>query len=328
MSNFPVTRMRRLRTSDGIRRLVQETRLSASDFIYPIFVTQERNVRREIAPMPGMFQHSLDTLPSEVESAADLGIPAVLVFGIPSIKDDEGSGAYARNGVVQEAIRVIKRTRPELVVVGDVCMCEYTSHGHCGILSSDGGVDNDRTLELLAKTAVRQADVGVDIVAPSAMMDGQVASIRSALDDAGHDAVPVMAYSAKYASSFYGPFRTAAESTPRMGNRKGYQMDPPNVNEAMREIEQDLREGADAVMVKPALAYLDVVAKAKQRFDAPLAAYNVSGEYAMVKAAAANGWIDERRIVLEALTGIKRAGADMIISYHAKDAAVWLSEDR
>lgn len=328
MSNFPVTRMRRLRTSDGIRRLVQETRLSASDFIYPIFVTQERNARREIVPMPGMSQHSLDTLPSEVESAADLGIPAVLVFGIPSIKDDEGSGAYARNGVVQEAIRVIKRTRPELVVVGDVCMCEYTSHGHCGILSSDGGVDNDRTLELLAKTAVRQADVGVDIVAPSAMMDGQVASIRSTLDDAGHDAVPIMAYSAKYASSFYGPFRTAAESTPRMGDRKGYQMDPPNVNEAMREIEQDLREGADVVMVKPALAYLDVVAKAKQRFDAPLVAYNVSGEYAMVKAAAANGWIDERRIVLEALTGIKRAGADMIISYHAKDAAVWLSEDR
>ena len=328
MSNFPVTRMRRLRTSDGIRRLVQETRLSASDFIYPIFVTQERNARRKIAPMPGMFQHSLDTLPSEVESAADLGIPAVLLFGIASIKDDEGSGAYARNGVVQEAILVIKRTRPELVVVGDVCMCEYTSHGHCGILSSDGGVDNDRTLELLAKTAVRQADVGVDIVAPSAMMDGQVASIRSALDVAGHDAVPIMAYSAKYASSFYGPFRTAAESTPRMGDRKGYQMDPPNVNEAMREIEQDLREGADAVMVKPALAYMDVVAKAKQRFDAPLAAYNVSGEYAMVKAAAANGWIDERRIVLEALTGIKRAGADMIISYHAKDAAVWLSDDR
>lgn len=328
MSNFPVTRMRRLRTTDGIRRLVQETRLSASDFIYPVFVTQERNARREIAPMPGMFQHSLDTLPSEVESAADLGIPAVLVFGIPSIKDDEGSGAYDRNGVVQEAIRVIKRTRPDLVVVGDVCMCEYTSHGHCGVLSTDGGVDNDRTLELLAKTAVRQADVGVDIVAPSAMMDGQVASIRSALDDAGHDAVPIMAYSAKYASSFYGPFRTAAESTPRMGDRKGYQMDPPNVNEAMHEIEQDLREGADAVMVKPALAYLDVVAKAKQRFDAPLAAYNVSGEYAMVKAAAANGWIDERRIVLETLTGIKRAGADMIISYHAKDAAVWLSEDR
>lgn len=328
MSNFPVTRMRRLRTTDGIRRLVQETRLSASDFIYPIFVTQEQNARREIAPMPGMFQHSLDTLPSEVESAADLGIPAVLVFGIPSIKDDEGSGAYDRNGVVQEAIRVIKRTRPDLVVVGDVCMCEYTSHGHCGVLSSDGDVDNDRTLELLAKTAVRQADVGVDIVAPSAMMDGQVASIRSALDDAGHDAVPIMAYSAKYASSFYGPFRTAAESTPRTGDRRGYQMDPPNVNEAMREIEQDLREGADAVMVKPALAYLDVVAKAKQRFDAPLAAYNVSGEYAMVKAAAANGWIDERRIVLETLTGIKRAGADMIISYHAKDAVVWLSEDR
>ena len=328
MSNFPVTRMRRLRTTGGIRRLVQETRLSASDFIYPIFVTQERNTRREIGPMPGMFQHSLDTLPSEVESAADLGIPAVLVFGIPSIKDDEGSGAYARNGVVQEAIRVINRTRPDLVVVGDVCMCEYTSHGHCGVLSSDGGVDNDRTLELLGKTAVRQADAGVDIVAPSAMMDGQVAAIRSALDDAGHDAVPIMAYSAKYASSFYGPFRTAAESTPRMGDRRGYQMDPPNVNESMREIEQDLREGADAVMVKPALAYLDVIAKAKQRFDAPLAAYNVSGEYAMVKAAAANGWIDERRIVLEVLTGIKRAGADMIISYHAKDAAVWLSDDR
>ena len=328
MGNFPVTRLRRLRTTDAIRNLAQETRLSVSTFIYPIFVTHERNTRREIAPMPGMFQHSLDTLPSEVESAAELGIPAVLVFGIPSAKDDEGSDAYARNGIVQEAIRVIKRTCPDLAVIGDVCMCEYTSHGHCGILTSDGDVDNDRTLELLAKTAVRQADAGADIVAPSAMMDGQVAAIRAALDDDKHDSVPIMAYSAKYASSFYGPFRTAAESTPRMGDRKGYQMDPPNVREAMREIEQDLQEGADVVMVKPALAYLDVIARAKRRFDAPLAAYNVSGEYAMVKAAAANGWIDERRIVLETLTGIKRAGADMIITYHAKDAAAWLREDR
>ena len=325
MSNFPENRMRRLRATPALRRLVQETRLSVSDLIYPIFVAEEAGEPREIEPMPGIFQHSLDSLKSEVKTVAELGIPAVLVFGIPSYKDEVGSQGYAPNGIIQEAIRAIKQAQPELAVIGDVCMCEYTSHGHCGILLDDGVVDNDRTLELLAETAVSQADAGADIVAPSAMMDGQVGAIRDALDDNDHENVPIMAYSAKYASSFYGPFRAAAESTPQMGDRKGYQMDPPNVNEAMREIEQDIFEGADIVMVKPALAYLDVITKAKQRFDTPLAAYNVSGEYSMVKAAAGNGWIDERRIVMEILTGIKRAGVDMIISYHAKDVAAWLA---
>ena len=328
MSSFPENRMRRLRATPALRRLVQETRLSASDLIYPIFVSEEVGEPREVEPMPGIFQHSLDSLIVEAETVAELGIPAVLVFGIPSLKDEAGSQGYAPSGIIQEAIRAIKQAQPELAVIGDVCMCEYTSHGHCGILLEDGTVDNDRTLELLAETAVSQADAGVDIVAPSAMMDGQVGAIRDALDDHDHDNVPIMAYSAKYASSFYGPFRTAAESVPQMGDRRGYQMDPPNVNEAMREIEQDIFEGADIVMVKPALAYLDVIARAKQSFDMPLAAYNVSGEYSMVKAAAANGWIDERRTVMEILTGIKRAGADMIMSYHAKDAAAWLAEGR
>ena len=328
MSSFPENRMRRLRATPALRRLVRETRLSVSDLIYPIFVSQEVGEPREIEPMPGIFQHSLDSLKAEAECVSELGIPAVLLFGIPSRKDEVGSQGYAPNGIVQEAIRAIKQTTPELAVIGDVCMCEYTSHGHCGLLTEDGVVDNDRTLELLAETAVAQAEAGVDIVAPSGMMDGQVGAIRDALDYNDHDNVPIMAYSAKYASSFYGPFRTAAESAPQMGDRRGYQMDPPNVNEAMREIEQDIFEGADIVMVKPALAYLDVIARAKERFDTPLAAYNVSGEYSMVKAAAANGWIDERRIVMEILTGIKRAGADMIISYHAKDVAVWLAEER
>lgn len=328
MSSFPENRMRRLRATPALRRLVQETRLSVSDFISPVFVTEEGGAPREIEPMPGIFQHSLNSVKAEVESVSELSIPAVLVFGIPSDKDEVGSQGYAPNGIVQEAIRAIKKTTPELAVIGDVCMCEYTSHGHCGILLEDGVVDNDRTLELLAETAVAQAEAGVDIVAPSGMMDGQVGAIRDALDDNDHEDVPIMAYSAKYASSFYGPFRTAAESAPQMGDRRGYQMGPPNVNEAMREIEQDIFEGADIVMVKPALAYLDVITRAKQRFDTPLAAYNVSGEYSMVKAAAANGWIDERRIVMEILTGIKRAGADMIISYHAKDVAEWLAKER
>ncbi len=327
MSSFPENRMRRLRATPALRRLVRETRLSVSDLIYPVFVAEDGGAPREIEPMPGICQHSLDSLRSEVATVAKLGIPAVLVFGIPSQKDDVGSQGYAPNGIVQEAIRAIKRAQPELAVIGDVCMCEYTSHGHCGLLTEDGSVDNDRTLELLAETAVSQADAGADIVAPSAMMDGQVGAIRDALDDNDYEDVPIMAYSAKYASSFYGPFRTAAESAPQMGDRRGYQMDPPNVDEAMREIEQDIFEGADIVMVKPALAYLDVIARAKQRFDTPLAAYNVSGEYSMVKAAAANGWIDERRSIMETLTGIKRAGADMIISYHAKDVAGWLAEE-
>ncbi len=328
MSSFPDNRMRRMRATPALRRLVQETQLSVSDLIYPLFVAEGINRPREIEPMPGIFQHTLHSLVSEVESVAELGIPAVLLFGIPTHKDEVGSQGYASDGIVQEAIRVIKQAQPELAVIGDVCMCEYTSHGHCGILLEDGIVDNDRTLELLAETAVSQADAGADIVAPSAMMDGQVGAIRDALDDNDHDNVPIMAYSAKYASSFYGPFREAAESAPQMGDRRGYQMDPANVNEAMREIEGDIFEGADIVMVKPALAYLDVIANAKQRFDTPLAAYNVSGEYSMVKAASANGWIDERRIVMEILTGIKRAGADMILSYHAKDVAEWLAEER
>ena len=328
MSNFPDLRLRRMRATAALRGLVQETRLSASDLIYPMFVTPGRNVRREIEPMPGMFQSSLDNLIREVEEVADLGIPGVLLFGIPADKDGAGIEAYSSSGIIQEAIRIIKQTTPELIVIGDVCLCEYTSHGHCGILLRDGNVDNDRTLELLRKTAVCQADAGVDVVGPSAMMDGQVVAIRSALDESGHDAVPIMAYSAKYASAFYGPFRTAAESAPQSGDRKGYQMDPPNVIEAMREIEQDVYEGADVVMVKPALAYLDVIAKAKQRFTTPMAAYNVSGEYAMVKAAAANGWIDERRVATEILMGIKRAGADMIISYHAKEVAQWLAKEQ
>ena len=328
MSSFPENRKRRLRATPALRRLVQETRLSVSDLIYPIFVSEEVGEPCEVEPMPGIFQHSLDSLTAEAKAVVELGIPAVLVFGIPSYKDEVGSQGYAPNGIIQKAIRAIKQAQPELAVIGDVCMCEYTSHGHCGILLDDGVVDNDRTLELLAETAVSQADAGADIVAPSAMMDGQVGAIRDALDDHDHENVPIMAYSAKYASSFYGPFRTAAESAPQMGDRKGYQMDPPNVNEAMREIEQDIFEGADIVMVKPALAYMDVIAKAKQQFDTPLAAYNVSGEYSMVKAASANGWIDERRTVMEILTGIKRAGADMIMSYHAKDVAGWLAEER
>ena len=328
MSNFPENRMRRMRATPSLRRLVQETRLSVSDLIYPVFVTQESNGPRVIEPMPGIFQHSLDSLLSEIEVVADLGIPAVLVFGIPSHKDEIGSEGYAPNGIVQEAIRAIKQTQPDLAVIGDVCMCEYTSHGHCGILLDDGTVDNDRTLDLLAETAVSQADAGADIVAPSAMMDGQVGAIRDALDEHGHDNVPIMAYSAKYASSFYGPFRTAAESTPKSGDRRAYQMDGANAREAMRELEQDTAEGADILIVKPALAYLDIIARARAAFDLPIAGYNVSGEYSMLKAAAANGWIDGDSAMLETLTSIKRSGADLIITYFAKEAAQLLRSNK
>ena len=327
MSNFPDVRLRRLRELPALRRMVQETRLSISDFIYPIFVTHGRDVRREIEPMPGIFQLSLDHLIAEVGEVANLGIPAVLLFGIPAEKDSMGTEAYAPGGIIQEAIRVIKQTTPELVIVGDVCLCEYTDHGHCGVIA-DNKVNNDLTLELLAKAAVCQAEAGVDIVAPSAMMDGQVAAIRSALDSSGFEDMPIMAYSAKYASAFYGPFRVAAESAPQFGDRKGYQMDPPNVRQALREIEQDIDEGADIVMVKPALAYLDVLATARESIDCPMAAYNVSGEYSMVKAAAENEWIDGRRVTIELLTAIKRAGADIIISYHAKELARWLAAER
>ncbi|MGH2544354.1 MAG: porphobilinogen synthase, partial [Ardenticatenaceae bacterium] len=301
-------------------------RLSASDLIYPMFVMHGRGVHNEIGPMPGIYQQSLDNLIVEAGEVAELGIPAVLLFGIPAQKDEVGTEAYEPSGIVQEAIRVIKQTAPELMVITDVCLCEYTSHGHCGVVV-DGRVDNDQTLELLAKTAVCQAEAGADMVAPSAMMDGQVGAVRDALDSSGHDEIPIMAYSAKYASSFYGPFRVAAESAPQFGDRRGYQMDPPNIRQAMREIEQDIEEGADIVMVKPALSYLDVLSAAKKQFGCPMAAYNVSGEYSMVKAAAQNEWIDGRMVTQEILTSIKRAGADMIISYHAKEAAQWLAAE-
>ncbi|MBI4499017.1 MAG: porphobilinogen synthase [Chloroflexi bacterium] len=322
---FPTARLRRLRRTDALRRMVRETVLSPEDFIYPLFVTHGSGVRDEIAAMPGQYQLSLDQLPAEAEELRELGIPAVLLFGIPARKDPVGSEAYDDQGIVQEAVRTLKQANPDLVVITDVCLCEYTSHGHCGVIVN-GDVDNDRSLELLADTAISHALAGADMVAPSDMMDGRVAAIRQGLDRRGLTGVPIMAYSAKYASAFYGPFREAAGSAPQFGDRRSYQMDPPNVREALREIAQDIAEGADLVMVKPALAYLDVLARAREAFPHPLAAYNVSGEYAMVKAAGRMGWIDERRITMEVLTGIKRAGADLIISYHAKDVARWLRE--
>ncbi len=305
--------------------MVRETTLAVSDFIYPIFVTHGRGVRAPVDPMPGINRLSLDYLLDEVEEVAGLGIPAVLLFGIPARKDAEGAEAYDAGGIVQEAIRVIKQAAPDLMVVTDVCLCEYTDHGHCGVLSG-GHVDNDRTLELLARMAERQVEAGADVVGPSAMMDGQVGAIREALDGRGFVDTPIMSYSAKYASGFYGPFRDAAGSAPQLGDRSGYQMDPANAAEALREVQADIEEGADVVMVKPALAYLDVVRSVRDAFDHPVAAYNVSGEYAMVKAAAENEWIDGRRVTLEVLTAIKRAGADLIISYHAKEVAGWLRE--
>jgi len=318
-----IDRLRRLRRTEALRRLVRETRLSPEGFVYPLFVVSGSGVRNAIPSMPGQHQLSLDQLPAEAAELRSLGIPAVLLFGIPPAKDEQGSGAYAGDGIVQQAVRALKQADAELLVITDVCLCEYTSHGHCGVVK-EGEVDNDATLPLLARTALSQAQAGADVVAPSAMMDGQVAAIRQALDEGGFPYIPIMAYAAKYASAFYGPFREAAESAPQFGDRRGYQMDPPNAREALQEIEEDIAEGADIVMVKPALAYLDVLARARERFDLPLAAYNVSGEYAMIKAAAANGWLDERRVTLEVLTAIKRAGADIIITYHAKEAARWL----
>ncbi|MGD0114585.1 MAG: porphobilinogen synthase [Dehalococcoidia bacterium] len=325
--NLTIRRLRRLRRTEALRRLVRETRLSPGDFVYPLFVVHGSGVRNAIPSMPGQAQLSVDQLPGEARELRDLGIPAVLLFGIPASKDDQASEAYAPDGIVQQAVRALKQADPELLVITDVCLCEYTSHGHCGIVR-DGDVDNDATLPLLARTALSHARAGAGMVAPSAMMDGQVAAIRRALDEGGFAQTPIMAYAAKYASAFYGPFREAAESMPQFGDRCGYQMDPANAREALREIESDIAEGADIVMVKPALAYLDVLARARQRFDLPLAAYNVSGEYAMIKAASANGWLDEKRVVLEVLTAIKRAGADITITYHAKDAARWLRESR
>jgi len=320
-------RHRRLRRSEGLRRLVAETRLSPSDFVYPLFVTHGSAVREEIPSMPGQFRISIDQIEAEARELAGLDIPAVLLFGLPSHKDPDGSEAYDDSGIVQEAVRAFKRATPDLVVITDVCLCEYTSHGHCGIIVN-GEVDNDRSLDLLARTAVSHARAGADIVAPSDMMDGRVAVIRDELDAADFPSTPIMAYSAKYASAFYGPFREAADSTPQFGDRRGYQMDPPNAREALLEIEDDIGEGADIVMVKPALAYLDVLTRARDEFDVPIAAYNVSGEYAMVRAAEANGWIDGPRVTMEILTAIKRAGADVIITYFAKDAARWLRNAR
>ena len=320
-----VHRPRRLRRSCTIRRMVRETTLAVDDFIYPFFVVNARNVRQEVPSMPGVYQWSPDLLAAQAEVVARLGIPAILLFGLPEAKDEVGSEAYDERGVVQQAIRAVKAAVPELLVITDVCLCEYTSHGHCGVVR-DGEVDNDATLALLARVALSHAEAGADMVAPSDMMDGRVGAIRSALDAAGFADLPIMSYAAKYASALFGPFREAAHSAPGFGDRCSYQMDPPNVREALREVALDVQEGADIVIVKPALAYLDVVAKVRERFDLPVAAYNVSGEYAMVKAAARLGWLDERRAALEILTAIKRAGADLIISYHAADAARWLQE--
>ncbi len=316
-------RPRRLRGSRNIRRMVRETSLSVDDLIYPIFVRYGEHIREEIPSMPGVFRFTLDELQGEIEEVKELGIPAVILFGIPEYKDDEATSAFEENGIVQEAIRIVKKTAPELFVITDVCMCQYTTLGHCGLVK-DGKVLNDESLEVLAKIAVSHAKAGADMVAPSAMMDGQVGAIREALDKEGFTDIPIMGYSAKYASAFYGPFRDAAESAPQFGDRSTYQMDPPNWREAMREIELDIEEGADIVMVKPALPYLDIIARARERFDYPIAAYNVSGEYSLIKAAALKGWIDEKRVVLEVLTAIKRAGADLILTYFAKDVARWI----
>lgn len=322
---FPEYRPRRLRKNESFRRLIRETKLAVDDFIYPLFVVPGKGVKRPVSSMPGVFQMSVDEILKEVREAKELGIPAVLLFGIPEEKDEHATGAFKKDGIIQRAVREIKHGVSDMLVVTDVCLCEYTSHGHCGILNGQN-VDNDATLEVLAETAVSHARAGADMVAPSAMMDGQVGMIREALDEAGFASVPIMAYSAKYASSFYGPFREAAESAPKFGNRKSYQMDPANVDEALREITLDVEEGADIVMVKPALAYLDVIRRVKEEFDLPLAAYNVSGEYSMIKAAAQMGWLDEELIMMEVLTAIKRAGADIIITYFAKEAAKLLSK--
>lgn len=323
---FPVVRARRLRSSETMRRMVRENRLSVDNLVYPLFVTNGEGVKNPVASMPGVFQMSVDLVLKECEEVVGLGIPAVLLFGIPAYKDEKGSSAYDDDEAVQRAIRAIKAKYPELLVIPDLCMCEYTSHGHCGLLDEKGNVLNDETLELLAEIGLSYARAGADIVAPSDMMDGRVSAIREALDAEGYHNIPIMAYSAKYASGFYGPFRDVAESTPQFGDRRGYQMDPANSDEALKEVWLDVDEGADIVMVKPALPYLDIIRRIKDEFKMPVAAYNVSGEYAMIKAAVQNGWLDEKRVVLEALTGIKRAGADIIITYHAKDVAKWLKE--
>ncbi len=323
---FPINRMRRLRSNETLRKMVRETKLSIEDFIYPLFIVYGKDKKIPVKSMPGIFQLSVDRLKDEILEIDSLGIPAVLLFGIPEKKDSIGSSAYDENGEVQNATRLIKDTCPDLMVVTDVCMCEYTDHGHCGVVEADGRVNNDATLELLAREALSHVRAGADIIAPSDMMDGRIGYIRNCLDENAFQNVPIMSYAAKYSSAFYGPFRDAAESAPQFGDRKTYQMDAANIEEALREVSLDIEEGADIVMVKPALAYLDVIKAVKEQFHYPTAAYNVSGEYSMIKAAAACGWLDEEAVMLEALTSIKRAGADIILTYFAKECARLLAK--
>ncbi|WP_096269589.1 porphobilinogen synthase [Paucisalibacillus globulus] len=323
--NTNFKRHRRLRSSYSMRAMVRENHLRVEDFIYPMFVVEGSNIKKEVPSMPGVFQVSMDLLLDEVKEVDDLGIQSIILFGVPNDKDEVGTGAYHNHGIVQEATRLVKSKYPNILVVADTCLCEYTSHGHCGVIHNQD-VDNDESLKLLAKTAVSQAEAGADIIAPSNMMDGFVRVIREALDEAGFTNIPIMSYAVKYASAFYGPFRDAADSTPQFGDRKTYQMDPANRLEALREAESDVEEGADFLIVKPAMSYLDIVRDVRNNFNLPIVAYNVSGEYSMVKAAAQNGWINEKELVLEKLTSMKRAGADLIISYFAKDVANWLKE--
>ncbi len=326
---FPITRPRRLRQSVPLRRMVRETVLTASDLIYPLFAVPGEGISKEVKSMPGVYQLSVDKIVEEAKQVYDLGIPAIILFGIPEIKDMEATGAWHDCGIVQKAATAVKNAVPELVIIADTCLCEYTSHGHCGYLQTGdltGRVLNDPTLELLKKTAISQAKAGVDIIAPSGMMDGFVSTIREGLDEAGFEDIPILSYAAKYASAYYGPFRDAADSSPQFGDRRTYQMDPGNGREALKEVELDIIEGADMLMVKPALAYMDIIWRVKEITQLPVAAYNVSGEYSMIKAAALNGWIDEKRVTLETLTGFKRSGADLILTYHAKDAVRWLNE--
>ena len=323
--HFPQYRPRRLRRNENLRRMVRETFLRIDDLIYPMFVQPGKGIKEPISSMPNNYRFSIDELVKEIKDIYKLGIPAIILFGIPEKKDELGTEAYAKDGIIQRAIKAIKDSVPEIIVITDVCLCEYTSHGHCGVIKNNE-VDNDATLELLAKEAVSHAEAGADMVAPSDMMDGRVKAIREALDRSGFSHIPIMSYAVKYASAFYGPFREAAESAPQFGDRRSYQMDPPNAREALREAELDVGEGADIIMVKPALPYLDIIYRVRQAINRPIAAYNVSGEFSMLKAAIANGWLEEKRVILEALTSIKRAGADLILTYFAKEIATWLSE--